>query len=695
VKRLATFMLGLGLAAAAAAAAPPAPASASAPAREALAAWQDEVDGWVERGLDDPQAATAALATMAARPPLPGVSPAAQQRVLWLGRGLVAASAGRASAAAQALAALHTLQAAEPLAGPDRQLIEAALADHREDGAATLAAAEAADRGYASACPAAPGCDTRSHWFALTLLARHEARRGHVQAALERSLAAAEVARIGQDRPRQATALAVAADHAHLQGDAAQSQRLLGQALRMARIDGSALLQSRLLLADTRLRARSGDPAGARRAAESGLAAATRAHSPRLQAMHLANLSDLAVKGRQPQAALRAVERALPLARSTGLQRVERVLMHNAALAQVALGQVAAARQTLATLRDGARAGGAPADEALALREFAEAFAAAGDLKGALELFHQERALVAEMMAANRDATLAQLRQRSDRESQQRQLEQLARENTLMASQLANRSLLHQLWAAGAVALLAAGVLVGLLYRRVRAVNRQLSHNHAFLRAQSQRDPLTGLANRRGLHEAVPADRPFAGALLLVDIDHFKHINDGHGHAAGDVVLVEVARRLQQVVRADDLVVRWGGEEFLIHMPAAQPAQAHALAERVLQAVGAEPVRVGPQLLRVTVSVGHVALPLAPARLPLSLERAINLADMALYMAKGQGRNRTVGIAEVQAADDDALRGVEADVEQAWRDGRVTLQRSSGPVAERAAERAAVPAGAA
>jgi diguanylate cyclase (GGDEF)-like protein len=661
----------------------PLPVQAAPAARDPMAAWQGEVDVWVERGLDEVDLASAALAEMARRGPLPGVAPAAQLRVLWLGRGLVAANAGRLQPVAEALQALQALKAEQPLAEPDRHLVEATLADHREDGAATLAAAEAADRGYASACPATPGCHAPSHWLTLTLLARHEARRGRIPAALERSLAAAEVAHAARDRARQATALAVAADHAHLQGDSLQSQRLLAQALRMARLEGSAALQSRLLLVDTRLRARTGDAGGARRAAEAGLAAAVRAPSPRLQAMHLANLSDLAVKAQQPQAALRAVERAMPLVRNIGLPRVERVLMHNAALAQVALGQTVAARQALQALRDSARAGGAPAEEATVLREFADAFAAAGDLKAALELFHQERALAAQTMAANRDATLAQLRARSDTEAQQRRLEQLARENTLRASQLANRSLLHQLWAAGAVALLAAGVLVGLLYRRVRAVNRQLSNNHAFLRAQSQRDPLTGLANRRGLHEAVPADRPFTGALLLVDIDHFKHINDGHGHAAGDVVLVEVARRLQEAVREGDLVVRWGGEEFLIHMPAATPAQAHTLAERVLQAVGGEPVAVGRESLRVTVSVGHVALPLAPARLPLSLERAINLADMALYMAKGQGRNRTVGIAAVQAADDDALRGVEADVEQAWRDGRVTLQRSHGPADER------------
>ena len=606
-----------------------------------------------------------------------------------LAQGLVAAGAGRLDAASTALSTLSALAASDPLAGADAATVRATLADLQGQPALALQAARAALQVYAAHCPSAAGCDYRSSWRMQMLTARRTEGRGQTSAAQDHALAAAELARAAADPLRQAWALAQAAELSRLQGDLAAEQRLMGQAQRLVRLEGSALALSRLRLFETRALAQGRDTAGAVRAAESGRLLAQAEGAQRQMASHLANLSDLAVRNGRPQDALRAIQQALPIARRHGDQRTEGVLMHHAALARIALGQTAAARQTLQELLAAHQASGASADEASALREFADAFATAGDMPSALVLYHQERTLAAKMMAANRDAALALLRDRFDREAQQRQLQQLGRESTLISAQLSNRATLQKVWAAGAGVLLLAGVLVALLYKRVRAINRSLAHNHAFLRAQSQRDPLTGLANRRGLHDAVQADsmtNEFSGALLRVDIDHFKYVNDGHGHAAGDAVLVEVAQRLAAVVRDNDLVARWGGEEFLIYMPGVGAPQAQALAERVLQAVGAQPVslpaaRHSVGALRVTVSVGYGSFPLLPARLPLTLARAINLADMALYSAKGQGRNRAIGITGAVADEDAALRQIEADFDQAWQEGRITLQRTAGPVA--------------
>jgi len=108
---------------------------------------------------------------------------------------------------------------------------------------------------------------------------------------------------------------------------------------------------------------------------------------------------------------------------------------------------------------------------------------------------------------------------------------------------------------------------------------------------------------------------------------------------------------------------------------------AEALAERVLQRIAEHPVPVQGKAVQVTVSVGCARFPLPPKVLPVAWEQAVNLADMALYTAKRQGRNRAVGIAAAPAGAAPELRGIEADFERAWHEGRVTLKVHAGPMA--------------
>jgi diguanylate cyclase (GGDEF)-like protein len=219
------------------------------------------------------------------------------------------------------------------------------------------------------------------------------------------------------------------------------------------------------------------------------------------------------------------------------------------------------------------------------------------------------------------------------------------------------------------------------MLQRVRRANQRLKAKQQLLRAQSERDPLTDLANRRHFLAVMErhAQDCFDGALMMVDIDHFKHVNDRNGHAAGDTVICEVARRISDAVRQEDLVVRWGGEEFLVYAPKVGAEPLQQLAERVLLSVGREPVRTEAGALRITVSIGFAHFPLPPTRLPLHWERAVNWADMALYTAKAQGRNRAVGIATVDAADTEALTQIEANFDAACNSQRVTLKHILGP----------------
>ena len=152
-------------------------------------------------------------------------------------------------------------------------------------------------------------------------------------------------------------------------------------------------------------------------------------------------------------------------------------------------------------------------------------------------------------------------------------------------------------------------------------------------------DPLTGLANRRGLEQAGAqrwssrAKEHTPIALLVIDVDHFKQVNDLQGHAAGDDILRRLAELISSTIRTDDVAVRLGGEEFLV-LCSTPAGQAVVLAERLRATVERE---LGP----VTVSIGvHEVLPDSTDPLPTSIWSAVDIADRALYVAKNHGRNR-------------------------------------------------------
>jgi diguanylate cyclase (GGDEF)-like protein len=153
-------------------------------------------------------------------------------------------------------------------------------------------------------------------------------------------------------------------------------------------------------------------------------------------------------------------------------------------------------------------------------------------------------------------------------------------------------------------------------------------------------DPLTGLVNRRELErraERLLVDRDARLAVVAIDADHFKQINDSHGHEAGDRVLVALASRLTAAARPGDVVGRLGGEEFVMLLPQAEAGEAFERAEALRAAVAGPPLRLRGDALAVTVSIG-VALRGAETTLAELLRRA----DHAMYAAKAAGRNRVI-----------------------------------------------------
>jgi len=163
------------------------------------------------------------------------------------------------------------------------------------------------------------------------------------------------------------------------------------------------------------------------------------------------------------------------------------------------------------------------------------------------------------------------------------------------------------------------------------------------LRLLSHRDHLTGLMNRRAFDDQAPAQLAQAErhrwplALLLFDLDHFKRINDQHGHETGDQLLQHAAQLAQAQLRRGDLLARYGGEEFIALLPGCDDQAALVLAERLRQAMPQPLHRPDGSILKLSASFG---LAVQPAGLQSSLPELFSRADAALYEAKAKGRNR-------------------------------------------------------
>ena len=174
---------------------------------------------------------------------------------------------------------------------------------------------------------------------------------------------------------------------------------------------------------------------------------------------------------------------------------------------------------------------------------------------------------------------------------------------------------------------------------RIKRLQDELRERSEQLDRLSRIDPLTDCYNRRHIdeqmhhHGSAAIRQAQALSVLMFDIDHFKKVNDTEGHHAGDIVLQQFVKRLQRLVRASDIVGRWGGEEFVVLAPQTDLASALVLGERARAAVSDEPFDLGDHELWITVSVGCASGPRTAALL-------LEAADGALYESKANGRNK-------------------------------------------------------
>jgi len=200
-----------------------------------------------------------------------------------------------------------------------------------------------------------------------------------------------------------------------------------------------------------------------------------------------------------------------------------------------------------------------------------------------------------------------------------------------------------------------------LLFIQHRRLNRELQRTNVVLQEASLTDPLTGLRNRRYFSATIEADvgqtlrshadqqNPHTRDLVfyLIDADNFKEVNDQYGHDVGDRVLIEMAHRISSSIRHSDVLVRWGGEEFLIVSRYTDRQEAELLARRVLSAVADTPFALGARAEKMcrTCSIGWAAFPwFVDNPCAVGYEEILTLADRGLHRAKQQGKNRAVGM---------------------------------------------------
>jgi diguanylate cyclase (GGDEF)-like protein len=410
--------------------------------------------------------------------------------------------------------------------------------------------------------------------------------------------------------------------------------------------------------------------------------------------LSMANIADYYLKHGDYDTAYETSMRALPLAHEAHNDSAESVALANAGLALISTKRKDEGVPLVRNSMTMDEHSGSARNVADTVNELGVYLEKAGYLADAMAAYHQYRRLADDLNQQDRQRALVELQEGFANERRQHELDMLSREGRLKDEELLHHDLEMKEWTAAGLSSLLLLAVVASLARRLRVRNQQLSVSNEQLRQQAEIDPLTGLSNRHHLLSAMARrpSRSLEGTLFLIDVDHFKQINDRFGHAGGDAVLVEVSRRLRATLRDADLVVRWGGEEFLVLVRPLPRAEADVLAHRLLCALADPPVVHEGEAVSISASIGYGVFPMAQGvaldkdpgdvrpDLPVDWERAIAVVDSAMYLAKAHGRNGACGVVRVnlQGATglDDAIHSLEA----ACQDGRVELTLQHGPV---------------
>jgi diguanylate cyclase (GGDEF)-like protein len=510
---------------------------------------------------------------------------------------------------------------------------------------------------------------------------------GRMADALEFATRAAAFARFGKDPDALSMALREQGRLLASQGEYQEALTLSDELLGIAQASGMPAQLAHARLSEYAIAARAGRTRRAEKALQAAVDVLQQLNARESLVVPLSNLAELYIQARRFGEAERTSAAALKISQEIGDAKGSKLATFRLGLTEIYLRQIPAGRKMV----DDALASLEHDDKYVRmLLDYGHALSQVGEGDSALTIYEKAGAVSLAAWRKERQLSYQALQRAYDNQKKQNELTALHHESALKAAELQNERHLKALWVALSVTTLLAAFLIAMLYRRVAKANKSLHVKNEQLFLQSTRDSLTGLFNRHYFYEQVvpshlvkpePAarerragpDKHAGGVFLLLDIDRFKSINDRYGHGAGDAVLKSVASRLSTALREEDVLIRWGGEEFLAYLPGAATDEARRICARLLAAVSATPIAADGHALTVTVSIGFCPRPATPEETDPDWERLVHLADLCLYRAKTAGRNQAFGIGDAHALTPGAMAAADADLGQASADGSIEL----------------------
>ena len=395
----------------------------------------------------------------------------------------------------------------------------------------------------------------------------------------------------------------------------------------------------------------------------------------------LNNIGDIDIRMGAYDEARDVLERAYNLAQLNAEQYNPEIILFNLGYVDVFLGDVEKGLSEMRQVVEPARENWSPAEFEALLGEYADALIHIGNTDEATTVLKEQRQLREQVYQNEQQKSIAELQNLYDSKDKAMQIELLSQKNELNEQLIENESQKRTILVLFVIVAVFAMIFVALAYRSARRSNLELKVANSKLAEQTVRDPLTGLLNRRALQNKLRAPHEIShDAMLLLDVDHFKRINDNLGHAAGDDVLVEVSKRLLQVSRESDMVVRWGGEEFLIYLSNTEANKLPIMAKRMLDIIGATPINAADKEIWVTATAGFISYPFADLNeTQMDWEETLQLADMVLYAGKVHGRNQAWGVMALNKPFADVQRLLETDLPGAIEQGAITVEIIHGP----------------